>query len=333
MEHLRRRPLLATAIAYSLAMTAAVAIAGAWGFDSFTDVWAHIHAGWLALGITAELLTFPVYVLAYRTIALVHGGPRLALGVVLRLVVAGFGPFVAGGGFAMDKRALHAITEDERAATTRVLGLGALEWALLAPAAWVCAVALLVASDRRPLGSLLWPWALAVPVGFAVGLWLAGSTRRRRVERAAVPGAQALGRALHSVAILFTLGREPRRFWCAWLGSALYWVFDIAAFYGACAFIGLHINLPEVVVGYATGYALTRRSMPLGGAGITEALMTFSLHWVGQPIPAALAAVLVYRCFNFLLPTIPALAVRPAVEPLLLDGEPEAAGVASAQAA
>ena len=24
--------------------------------------------------------------------------------------------------------------------------------------------------------------------------------------------------------------------------------------------------------------------MPLGGAGITEALMTFSLHWTGQPV-------------------------------------------------
>jgi hypothetical protein len=49
--------------------------------------------------------------------------------------MAGFGPFAAGGGFALDKRALHAIEDDEHAATVRVLGLGALEWALLAPPA------------------------------------------------------------------------------------------------------------------------------------------------------------------------------------------------------
>jgi hypothetical protein len=83
------------------------------------------------------------------------------------------------------------------------------------------------------------------------------------------------------------------------------------------AFVGLHPNLGETILAYATGYALTRRSMPLGGAGATEALLTFALHWVGQPISAALAAVVVYRLFNFALLTIPALAARARIEPLL----------------
>ncbi len=34
---------------------------------------------------------------------------------------------------------------------------------------------------------------------------------------------------------------------------------------------------------------------------------------------AALAAVVVYRVFNFVLPTLPALAARPGIEPLLFE--------------
>jgi hypothetical protein len=67
--------------------------------------------------------------------------------------------------------------------------------------------------------------------------------------------------------------------------------------------------------------------MPLGGAGVTEVLMTFSLHWVGQPVPRALAAVVVYRAFNLALPWVLGLFARPGIEPLLdaaSRGEPAA---------
>jgi hypothetical protein len=57
--------------------------------------------------------------------------------------------------------------------------------------------------------------------------------------------------------------------------------------------------------------------MPLGGAGVTELLLTFAQHWVGQPIARALAAVVVYRVFNFALPAAPALLVRRRIRPLL----------------
>ena len=103
---------------------------------------------------------------------------------------------------------------------------------------------------------------------------------------------------------------------------ALYWAFEIASFYGAARFIGMRLNLGELILGYATGYALTRRSMPLGGAGATEALMTFALHWVGQPVPRALAVVVVYRLFNFALPALPALFAGRRVRPVIRAGAP-----------
>jgi uncharacterized membrane protein YbhN (UPF0104 family) len=141
-----------------------------------------------------------------------------------------------------------------------------------------------------------------VPSGFAIGLWV--STKGRHVT-------------LRGVAVLHELARRPVHHAPAWLGAAAYWALDIAAFYGALRFIGLSLSVGETVLAFATGYALTRRSLPLGGAGVTEALMAFSLHWVGLPIPAALAAVVVYRLLNLVPPTIPALMVRPRVKPLV----------------
>jgi uncharacterized membrane protein YbhN (UPF0104 family) len=62
-----------------------------------------------------------------------------------------------------------------------------------------------------------------------------------------------------------------------------------------------------VVVGYATGYALTRRTLPLAGAGAVEALLPFALLWVGYALPAAVLAVFAYRIFNLWLPLGPAV--------------------------
>jgi uncharacterized membrane protein YbhN (UPF0104 family) len=130
-----------------------------------------------------------------------------------------------------------------------------------------------------------------------------------------------LGKALSGVGVLHVLARAGRRAAVAWLGMAVYWALDIASFYGALRFVGLQPNVGEAIVAYATGYALTRRAMPLGGAGITEALMTFSLHWVGQPVIGSLAAVVVYRVFNFALPALLSVFVRGRIGPLLRAGE------------
>jgi uncharacterized membrane protein YbhN (UPF0104 family) len=80
---------------------------------------------------------------------------------------------------------------------------------------------------------------------------------------------------------------------------------------------GLDPGAGKVILAYATGYAATRRSLPFGGAGLTEVLMTYSLYWVREPLAPALAAVVAYRTFNFLLAATPALIARRQLEPLL----------------
>lgn len=181
MQRLRDHPIIVTGVAFALAFAAVIVIAAGWGFGNFANAWSDLHVGWLAVTICAELLAIPAYVIAYRAVARVHRGPVLPVPLAVRVVTAGFGPFAVGGGFALDKKALYAIEDNERGATVRVLGLGALEWALLAPAAWVSAVAILAAGDPRPMKSLLWPWAIAVPIGFVVGLSYAASSPDRAV--------------------------------------------------------------------------------------------------------------------------------------------------------
>jgi uncharacterized membrane protein YbhN (UPF0104 family) len=155
--------------------------------------------------------------------------------------------------------------------------------------------------------SLLWPWAIAVPIGLALGLWASAPARVAKSSAMRGRGWLWLTRGLEGVAVLKTMGRNPRAYWGAWLGTALYWVADIAAFYAALRTFGLHPSVGKTIIAYATGYAATRRSLPLGGAGITEVLMTYSLYWVRLPLAPALAAVVAYRLFNFLLAATPGL--------------------------
>ncbi len=317
MQRAREHPIALTLVAFLVAGGAVVAIAAAYGFTGFADAWSNPHWPWLVAAALAAVLAIPAYAICYRAVAAAEGGPTLRLALALGAVVRGFAPFAAGGGFAVDKRVLHALENDERKATVRVLGLGALEWALLAPAAWLSAVVLLLEGDPRPMPSLLWPWAIAVPVGFAVAFGIATSARRERLNSKGGRWRAGAARAMGAIEILRSLARSFPECWAAWVGMALYWALDIGSFYCALRFIGPQLNLGELILAYATGYALTRRSMPLGGAGVTEVLMTFSLHWVGQPVLPSLAAVVVYRLFNLVLPAVPALIVRPRLTPLL----------------
>lgn len=297
---MHRRPLLLTTGAIALATATAAVVAGLFGFDRFLEMWTRIQPEWLLVLLAAELLTLPAYMLAYR--AVTRGEDLdLSLGLSVGLVIHGFGPAALRGGFALDRRALEMLGLNVRAATRRVLALGALEWMLLAPAAWLTAVVLLVEGGSPVMPSVLWPWAIAVPVGTILALALSSPARVSRLARGSGPQ-RALAALLDGMAVLRSLAGKAPTALSAGVGMALYWALDMVSLYAAMRFFDMRPGLGETILGYATGYALTRRSMPLAGVAVTEALMTFSLHWVGQPVPAALAAVIVYRAFNLMLP-------------------------------
>jgi uncharacterized membrane protein YbhN (UPF0104 family) len=310
------RPVVVAAVATGIAAIAVLAIARATGVDKVGRVFSNLRPEWIVLIAVAEVLAYPAYMVAYRSLAQVHGHAPLALPLVARVVIAGFGPFTIGGGFGIDRQALQALHEDEHSARVRVLALGTLEWAVLAPTTCIVSIVFLVqGADILP--SLLWPWAIAVPVGFGFGLWASSPRRVERVSRSFGRRAPWLVRTLEGVGVLRTLLGSPRAYLGAWVGTALYWAADIAAFYGGLRTFGLDPGAGKVILAYATGYAATRRSLPLGGAGITEVLMTYSLYWVRFPLAPSLAAVVAYRAFNFLLAATPALIAHRQLEPVI----------------
>jgi uncharacterized membrane protein YbhN (UPF0104 family) len=307
---------VASAAATGIAAIAVLLIARVTGADAVGRAFERFVPGWIALIAGAELLAYPAYVIAYRSIARVHGHAPLSLPLVARVVVAGFGPFSIGGGFGLDRQVLEAFHEDERTARVRVIALGVLEWAVLAPSTCVVAIVFL-AQGANILPSLLWPWAIGVPAGFGFALWASAPERAARLAALAGRRREWVDRLLEGVGVLHTLVSDPRGRAPAWVGTAFYWAADITAFYGGLRAFGLDPSFGKVIIAYATGYAATRRSLPLGGAGITEFLMTYALYWVREPLAPALAAVVAYRIFNFVLAAAPALIAHRQLHPML----------------
>jgi uncharacterized membrane protein YbhN (UPF0104 family) len=236
-------------------------------------------------------------------------GTALRHGQAAALVAVGFAPFVPAGGFHVDLHALRRSGLNHTEARTRVFGLGALEYVALAPAACACAIVLIVEHAEIDPG-FTYPWAIAVPAGFAAAAVAVGLRGRfHGVQREAVE-------ALDVVRCLL-VGR-PRQGIPALAGTALYWAGDVTALW-AClrVFDTRSVTLPALLLGYATGYALTRRTLPLGGAGVVEALLPFALVWVSPlDLASALLGVLAYRLVNLWLPLLPAAVAFPHVRRL-----------------
>ena len=328
MRFLHGHPKQLTLVAYAIAAGAVVAIAICWGLRRFIDAWTHPRPELLAPVAAGAILAVLTYIVAYRALMHFDDGPDISIPMAVRIVTHGFGPFVPAGGFDVDKRAIEGLFGDANEAGLRVFAIGAMELAVLAPAACAAAIVLLAQGARQEVDSVLWPWAVCVPAGFVLGFFIVDKLRRG-VDPEALGFRGAWGRAIRGAWMLTDLGRQPVDGWPALLGMAAYWTCDIASFYAAARFLTIDISIEAAIVAYATGYALTRRSLPLGGAGVTEVLMTFALHWVGVPIPSALAVVVVYRLFNFVFPAAPALWVHGRVMGLMTTAY-DAAAVAAA---
>jgi len=306
VPHLDRHPAqhaILIGIGAALAFGAAVGIAWAAGFGSVLHELRHFDPIWLPVAFGMEIAAYVGYVVAYREIARVEGAARLGLGRAGAIVAAGFGAFVLRGGFVVDRQALETAGLDPREARVRVLGLGALEYAVLAPAAALAAVVLLARGSTHPSLGFTLPWAIAVPLGFVAAF--AALARRHRVRDDG--GWRAVLRnALDAVYMLKNLASQGAEHGGAFVGTTLYWVGDVGCLWASLRAFHDSPDIAALVIGYATGYALTRRTLPLGGAGSVEALVSFALAWTGIPLAKAVLAVCAYRIFNLWLPLLPA---------------------------
>lgn len=264
---------------------------------------AHVRLAWLLIAAAATVVSHVGYLIGYREVANAGGNPRLDPRQMASTVVTGFAPFIPRGGFALDADTWRERGVSDWEAKCRVLTLAVLEYAVLAPAALGAAVALVMAHVHAQAG-LVPSWLIGVPVGAVVTLALL-ALRGRLGDRGRWRG--RLARFLAAVERLFAMLARPGG-WLGAAGMALYWAGDIGTL-AACfvALTGSTPSLPALVVAYATGYALTRRSLPLAGAGPVELLLPLALSWVSVPLASAVAAVCFYRLFNVWLPVVPAV--------------------------
>ena len=320
---LERRNFLILLVAGVLTLAAAMGLADMAGYGQLVDAVHDVVPTWFAVCFGGQVVAYLGYVLAVRDIARVDGGPVLSFRLTMRTVVAGFGVFAAthaAGGFSVDYWTFRRSGLRRREAVARVLALGALEYVVLAPAALVCAVVLLFGTGGHVQRAMTYPWLAVVP-GFLAALWVSSP---KRADRLSDPGGGGRVRRwfahfVSGIVKLRCLLANPRLYGLGVVGVSLYWLGDIACLWAALKIYNAELSTPALVLAYATGYVLTRRSLPAGGAGLVEVMMTFALVWVGLPLAPALLGVVTYRVFNFWLPVIPALAALPAVRRMRQD--------------
>ena len=287
-----------------LACAALARVASAAGYDQIADVIGNPHPVWFAAALGGEAVAYLGYTIAYHEVSRAHPASNLRFLETVAAVAVGFGVFVARGGFAADYEVLSGRCRDVDDARTRVLGLGVLEYVILAPV--TCAAACLVLVGGSHISpSFTMPWAIGVPAGAVIALGLM-TIRHRFAGHGGWRG--RIARGLDALEMLQRLADRPLRACVALLGMGLYWAGDAfclwACLYG---FLGRPFSATALVIAYASGYALSRRTLPLAGAGVVETLLPLALLWVSMPLAVAVWAVLAYRFFNLWLPLVPAV--------------------------
>src|SRR4051794_24201019 len=167
------KPYRLVGLVLAAAILSTGALVGVAATVGFTEVWQKLvfpHWYWLPIAVAGELIAYVGYVVAYRELVRAERGPELEVPHVAALVATGFGVFIQGGGFALDRAALQRTGLSKQEARERVLGLGTLEYAVLAPATLVASAFLLAEKGGKIDPSITLSWVIGVPVGTIVAL-------------------------------------------------------------------------------------------------------------------------------------------------------------------
>jgi uncharacterized membrane protein YbhN (UPF0104 family) len=320
-EHETHHVVMLMIVAAALSLIATILVAGAAGFVAVASHIRHANTYWFPFAIVGAVAAHVGYTFAYREVAHVGRGVRLGALRAGAIVAAGFGMFIPRGGFAVDLEALQDLGVPPDEARVRVLGLGSLEYAVLSVGACACAILLLLEHADAQRAVVL-SWTIGVPAGTALAL-LAVRYRKSICKVRLLK--RIVGPPLDAIAVVGQIVASPRRHGAAaFTGMAVYWAAEVFVLWVCLAAFERHTpSVEAVVVGYATGYALTRRTLPLAGAGAVEALLPFALTWVGYGLPASVLAVFAYRVFNLWLPLGPSAAALYALRRRPPDGAAE----------
>lgn len=307
-----KRPLLIGLTGAVLAVGTATLIGKAAGYARLLDSLRGANLHWLPVLLGGQILAYLGYILAYRATARVNGGPRIPFALTTWIVGASFGAYAVAnaiGALGVDYWALRRTGAEHHAAFTRIIAFKTLEWAVLSSVVAVLAALVLAGLQPDVKTEVALGWAIVVPLCFLAAWWV---TSPRRVER--FTRSSGVGRArrlvsdtISSVVIVRQILGNPRANLEAVGGAVLYWFGDILTLWAGLRAFDVELEPIALVLGYATGYAVTMLPLPAGGVGGVDAAMTYALTLVGVPLGPALLAVFAYRFFTFWLPFLPGL--------------------------
>jgi uncharacterized membrane protein YbhN (UPF0104 family) len=283
------------------------------GFSNLSDTLDGANAGWLVVCAIGQVVVFAGFAGALRRAIAFEGGPRIGLGLSMRVVLASFSLsqlFAAGGsaGLAVTYWALRRVGMGRRNAAVRVIGLSTAVYLVFGLIAWMAALFALVRATA-PLAMTV-PWLIGMPVVLVAARWF---TDGRRVGRWTAPRGGTFRKALGTgVGAAWWVRRavvDPcdGRALLAW--ACCYWAGDIASLWAALHAFGGDAGIVLLTLVYTTGYLANSVPIPFVATGGMDAATTFTLTAVGIPLEIALVAVVAHRVFAFWIPLIPGLVL------------------------
>jgi len=332
----RRRAIGTLVVAVALGVLAVLLVGKATSYATLAESIRDADWRWVPVCVAGEVLAYAGYILAYRDLARVDGGPTLSYRLITRVVATSFGAFVLSSvaGPAVDFWALRRAGAQRNDAVVRILAMNTLKFGVLGSAAALAGVVLLLGADEGAPVAFALPWIVVVSVCVALATWLTGPGFGSRFAAAPADhdhsqcGLRVFEHCVHYVAregvydavrgVVYVrhVLAQPLRYPAGVLGYPLYWAGDLLCLWGGLRAFGGHIGVAALVLAYATGYMITILPLPGGGTGGVEAAMTYALHALGVALAPALLGVVLYRVINFWLPILPALSVLPTLRRL-----------------
>lgn len=329
--HRRAKQLAAlVALMALLQLAGGIGVAYLAGFTAVRRVLGHFDWRFLVLAAGALAVSFAGYYFAYRSIYRVESGPGLSRRQLAAVVMAGFGGFLAHGGSALDCYAVQAAGADEREAKVRTSSLGGLEHGVLGIVCMAAAIAVLVEGLKTPPTDFTMPWALVPLPGFLLAFWLAERVRpalhRSSNGRGWREPVSIFADGIHLIRQMFT---HPVRYGPDLVGMAVFWLADMVAAWAGLAAFGFQMSWPAFIVGFGTGLLFTRRTGPMGGAGVLGLVLPLTLWASGAPLAVAAVGIFAYRVLCLWLPLPLSLATLPTLRAMGEHRVPHAEGLAS----
>jgi uncharacterized membrane protein YbhN (UPF0104 family) len=286
--------------------------------DSLSTVRHQGDRTWLAVAFAMELLSYASYIWLFRAVFLDEipiigwiGSYRISMAGVAATRLLGA---AGAGGIALTFWAVRKAGMGRRMSVSYLVAFYVIVYAVFMLGLVIDGILLRTGAipGAAPFGVTVVPaifgglvitvfvLALAVPDNLErmAARWSTGRGRVAGFARkaAAVPALIAQG---GRVALSMVRRGEP-----GLLGAVGWWFFDIATLWACFRAFGDSPPLGVLVMGYLVGMIANIIPTP-GGVGAVEGGMIGTFAAFGVPLGNATAAVLAYRVFAFLMPTLP----------------------------